>query len=302
MVGMESVRIEYLGNSIEMPFGETVVGRDVSCTLRFNDPSVSRKHLRFIRREEEVFVEDLGSSNGTLLNGRKLGGALQLIDGDKVKFGSRELLIHVTDSDLDDRSTLLLRNVKSVDELPNKLMLRNFGSQEVKGPRSRTAPIAIVSPLQVPAAQRCPKCAAPVSEVDDECPSCHYNWGSFRAMTNTDVRPMSIARRRHDRQPVALRLIYVSSELEVEAVTKDLSESGVFVCTQVLDPIGTKCSLTILVDGGPPLAITGIVRRVVEHSDDRSQETGLGVQFLEIGDGELEWIRAVIRQSSAPAA
>jgi hypothetical protein len=299
---MESVRIEYLGNSIELPFGETVVGRDTTCALRFNDPAVSRKHLRFIRREEEVFVEDLGSSNGTQLNGRKMAGALRLVDGDKVTFGSRELTIHVTESDLDDRSTLLIKGVKSVDELPNKLMLKNFGSPEIKSPKTRTAPIAIVTPFQVPAAQRCPKCAAPVSEVDDECDSCHYNWGSFRAMSNTDVRPVAISRRRHDRQPVALRLIYVSSELEVEATTKDLSESGVFVCSQVLDPIGTKCSLTILVDGGPPLAVSGVVRRVVEHSDDKGQGTGLGVQFVDIGPAELDWIRAVIRQSSAPAA
>jgi hypothetical protein len=299
---MESVRIEYLGNSIELPFGETVLGRDTTCSLRFNDPAVSRKHLRFVRRDDEVFAEDLGSSNGTKINNRRLGGALTLVDGDKISFGSRELTIHITDSDLDDRSTLLLKGVKSVDEIPNRLMLRDFGSQEIKSPRSRTAPIAIVSPLELPAHQRCPKCAAPVSEVDDECPSCRYNWGSFRAMTNTDVRPTPVSRRKHDRLAVALRLIYVSSELEIEATTKDLSESGVFVCSQVLDPIGTRCSLTILVDGGPPLAISGIVRRVVEHSDERAVDTGLGVEFVTMGSAELDWIRAVIRQSSPPAS
>ena len=30
--------IEYLGNSVELPLGETIVGRDVGCKLRFNDP------------------------------------------------------------------------------------------------------------------------------------------------------------------------------------------------------------------------------------------------------------------------
>ncbi len=299
---MESVRIEYLGNSIELPLGETVLGRDTTCALRFNDPSVSRKHLRFIRREEEVFVEDLGSSNGTKLNGRKVGGALRLVDGDTIVFGSRELKISVTESDLGDHPTLLIKGAKSVDDAAPIARLKTFGSQEIKSPRSRTAPIAIVVPFDVPASQRCPKCAAPVSEIDDECTSCHYTWGSFRAMSNTDVRPVAISRRRHDRQPVALRLIYASSELEIEAMTRDLSESGVFVCSQVLEPVGTKCSLTILLDGGPPLAVSGIVRRVVEHTDEKAQEAGLGVQFLGIGATELEWIRSLIRQSSEPAA
>lgn len=299
---MDGVRIEYLGNSIEMPFGETVLGRDTTCALRFNDPSVSRRHLRFIRREDEVFVEDLGSSNGTTLNGRKVAGALRLVDGDKISFGSRELTIIVTEPGLGDQPTQLLKNAKSVDDAPARAMLKKFGSQEIKSPRSRTAPIAIVTPFEVPASQRCPKCAAPVSEIDDECGNCHYTWGSFRANSSTDVRPVAITRRRHDRLPVALRLIYVSSELEIEAMTRDLSESGVFVCSQVLDPVGTKCTLTILVDGGPPLVVAGIVRRVVEHTDDKGQEAGLGLQFLNIGGGELEWIRTVIRQSSESLA
>ena len=66
--------IGYLGDSIELPLGETLVGRDVGCALRFNDPSVSRRHLRFVHRVNEMFVEDVGSSNGTLFNGRTLRG------------------------------------------------------------------------------------------------------------------------------------------------------------------------------------------------------------------------------------
>ena len=58
-----------------------------------------------------------------------------------------------------------------------------------------------------------------------------------------------------------------SSELEIEATSRDLCESGVFVCTQVLEPIGTECQLTILPDGSPPIAVRGVVRRVVERED-----------------------------------
>lgn len=289
---MDSVRIEYLGNSVEMPFGETVIGRDVACTLRFNDPAVSRKHLRFIRRHDEVFVEDLGSSNGTLLNNRRVAAALRLVDGDVIKFGSRELTIRITDSEDDDRPTLVLTNLQALEETPMQTLRAGIPMNVQRV----TAPMTI-PPVNL-AHQRCPQCAAPVTELDDECASCHYNWGSFRPMSRTDVRPVPINRRRHDRLPVALRLVYASPELEIEAMTRDLSESGVFVCSQVLDPIGTECSLTILVDGGPPLAISGIVRRVVEHADVGDEATGLGVQFIDVGPGELAWIRAVIDRSA----
>jgi hypothetical protein len=66
----------------------------------------------------------------------------------------------------------------------------------------------------------------------------------------------------------------------------------VFVCTQVLDPIGTKCTLTFLVDGGPPLKLDGVVRRVVQHED--ADHSGLGVEFSRVGEQEKTWLDALI--------
>lgn len=80
-----------MGDSVELPLGETIVGRDTACTLRFNDPAVSRRHLRFIRRASEVFVEDLGSSNGTLLNGKPVQRRM-LRNGDEVTIGNTVLV------------------------------------------------------------------------------------------------------------------------------------------------------------------------------------------------------------------
>ena len=44
---------------------ETIIGRDADADLVFSDHSVSRKHARLIRRNNEFYLEDLGSSNGT---------------------------------------------------------------------------------------------------------------------------------------------------------------------------------------------------------------------------------------------
>jgi two-component system, NtrC family, response regulator AtoC len=50
-----------------------VVGRDEGCDVRVNDPSVSRRHARLVFTDD-VFVEDLGSANGTRVQGWKRGG------------------------------------------------------------------------------------------------------------------------------------------------------------------------------------------------------------------------------------
>jgi hypothetical protein len=115
------------------------------------------------------------------------------------------------------------------------------------------------------------------------------------------VRPNPLNRRRHDRQVIELHLVYTSSELEIEAMSRDLSESGVFVCTQVLDPIGTECQLTILVDGGPPIDVQGVVRRVVERAID-GDPIGLGVEFVGLGEPQRSWIRTTIDRMDAEAA
>jgi hypothetical protein len=282
---VQRVHIEYLGDSVELPLGETLVGRDVACALRFNDPAVSRRHLRFIRRHNEVFVEDLGSSNGTLLNGRRVTAPLRIVDGDNIKVGSRVLTVHISEGDAEQQpSTLVLSSFDAADDL--------------KKMRAITMQHAVTRPPPLSANQRCPRCAAPVSELDEECASCKFQWGSFRPTIRTELRPNPLDRRRHDRQAIELHLVYSSNELEIEAISRDLSESGVFVCSQVLDPIGTECQLTILVDAGPPIEVHGVVRRVVERAD-AGEPIGLGVEFVDLGEPQRAWIRATIERLEA---
>jgi hypothetical protein len=243
--------------------------------------------LRFVRRQNEVFVEDLKSSNGTLLNGRAVVTPLRIEDGDEVRVGARLLKVRISEEG-------------EATPVPSTLVLRgmNPGGAEVKFDGRTT------TQLTTSGHQRCPKCGARVSEFDETCGQCGFHWGTFRPMSRTDVRPnplkpepapaqQGLNRRRHDRQPVELHLVYASNELEIEAVSRDLSESGVFVCSQVLDPVGTTCELTILVDGGPPVVVAGVVRRVVERETD-VEAIGLGVEFVKLGAQELAWIRRTI--------
>ena len=71
------------------PLGSrAVVGRLESCDVPVNDKSVSREHARLSRLRDGYVIEDLGSTNGTLVNGRRINEAVLLRPGDRVTIGS----------------------------------------------------------------------------------------------------------------------------------------------------------------------------------------------------------------------
>ena len=74
------------------PLGEEVtVGRAAGCQVTIDDTYASQLHARVFLREGQVFVEDLGSTNGTYLNRRKVTGPMQLQRGDKLQIGNTVL-------------------------------------------------------------------------------------------------------------------------------------------------------------------------------------------------------------------
>jgi len=69
---------------------EMIIGRDPSANISIADPSISRKHARVLRTAEGITIEDLGSSNGTSINGKKLeaGTVVALSKEDLIKLGN----------------------------------------------------------------------------------------------------------------------------------------------------------------------------------------------------------------------
>ncbi len=70
---------------------ELTVGRAAGCGITLDDTFVSQIHARVYRRDGKVFVEDLGSTNGTLLNGADVGSSVLMHRGDRITFGSTVL-------------------------------------------------------------------------------------------------------------------------------------------------------------------------------------------------------------------
>ena len=74
-------------HSVDIAPGQTiVVGRAVTTDLPIYDPTVSRRHAELVHANDSVTVRDLGSSNGTFVNGSRVTQT-NLSDGDAVTFG-----------------------------------------------------------------------------------------------------------------------------------------------------------------------------------------------------------------------
>ena len=71
---------------------ETVIGRSPRATVQLRGEGVSRFHAKLYRRGSETFLEDLGSTNGTQVNGERIRGAVRLSDGDTIQIGAAFLL------------------------------------------------------------------------------------------------------------------------------------------------------------------------------------------------------------------
>ncbi len=70
---------------------ELTVGRAEKCDLILDDAYVSQMHARIFSRGEGFVVEDMGSTNGTYLNQRRITSPVELQRGDRVKIGKTVL-------------------------------------------------------------------------------------------------------------------------------------------------------------------------------------------------------------------
>ena len=78
---------EQRGRSYEL-LDELTVGRAAGCHIALDDRFVSQLHARMFRRDDQCFIEDLGSTNGTFLNDEKVTSPALLTMGDHVRIGN----------------------------------------------------------------------------------------------------------------------------------------------------------------------------------------------------------------------
>lgn len=113
--------------TLSFPSQEIVVGRDPTCDHVFDHPMVSRRHAKLTRTRSGVTVEDLGSSNGTFVNGQRISAPTPLNVGDVISLGSFELKLNlqglIEQSDL--RGKLSIETRSLTVKVPGKTLLED---------------------------------------------------------------------------------------------------------------------------------------------------------------------------------
>ncbi len=101
-------RLRLTDGELRLRHGEHVVGRGTSCDVVLDDSQVSRQHARLDVTDERVFIVDLGSVNGSFVNGKRLRGSRELRPGDQFKLGNTtlELVIGPDPNEDDVRETV----------------------------------------------------------------------------------------------------------------------------------------------------------------------------------------------------
>jgi two-component system, cell cycle response regulator len=80
-----------VGEMYKVEKDRTVMGRGEKVDIRLVDEGISREHAQVVRQEKSIFLEDMGSTNGTFCNGVRVQRQA-LSDGDKILLGSTTIL------------------------------------------------------------------------------------------------------------------------------------------------------------------------------------------------------------------
>lgn len=115
------------GSEISLPEGKFLIGREEDCHLRPNSELVSRHHCVFAKDEYALRLRDLGSTNGTFVNGEPLKGGVVLNSGDRVTVGQLEFEVAIGDDvgsdapvvpDVGDPDTSTVNTAETATEIP----------------------------------------------------------------------------------------------------------------------------------------------------------------------------------------
>ena len=128
-----------VGRSFKISGEESVVGRSPEAQVRLMEEGVSRKHARILRSADGKFeLSDLGSTNGTYLNGTRLAGPGRLDEGDRVQLGGqcslRFTFKESSDGDENLREALAAAHVATFSlDLRNQIISWNETVERVVG-------------------------------------------------------------------------------------------------------------------------------------------------------------------------
>lgn len=157
------------GREVEAVAG-AVIGRE-GTDIVVADPEVSRRHAAIREHGGGVAIEDLGSTNGTLVNGNKVEGVQPLSDGDSVRVGNTVFRVRVETPAADSGATVVgnvpaaAPQVTAARAIPNDITAPPPGQQPA-APAAAPAAAAPQAPAAAPQAAPAAASSAPRGDVD----------------------------------------------------------------------------------------------------------------------------------------
>lgn len=92
------------------------IGRDANAEIVLNDPAISYKHAYLVRQANDSYLLDLGSSNGTYVNGTRISIPHRLENGDVIKLGETSLVYRSGSAPISKREIIKQKPVLSIEE------------------------------------------------------------------------------------------------------------------------------------------------------------------------------------------
>ena len=105
------------GKAFPLDKDEMFIGREANNDITINDPEVSRKHARLYVQGGNIILEDLGSTNGTSVNGQRLTGPYVLRPGEIITLGEKITLLFESLVN-DDNATMASARISSQPQFP----------------------------------------------------------------------------------------------------------------------------------------------------------------------------------------
>lgn len=87
--------LEVNGERFALHHPSIILGRSASADIPIEDPGVSRQHFKVEERRDGYVVIDLGSTNGTYVDGRKIGGETRIADGTVISLGKTKVVFRL---------------------------------------------------------------------------------------------------------------------------------------------------------------------------------------------------------------
>ncbi|MCC6521802.1 MAG: diguanylate cyclase [Polyangiaceae bacterium] len=135
-----------VGKMFKLGEGQTTIGRSQKADIRLDDDSISRLHVKVTLAGTFVEVEDLQSSNGTMVNGERIAKHA-LKDGDKIRVGETTILKFTFHDRLDESFQQKMYNAALRDPLTrayNKKYFLDSIATEVSYAKRHETPLSLI--------------------------------------------------------------------------------------------------------------------------------------------------------------